>query len=305
MIMPPPREFAQFRRVPVMGGMSALIAHYRDHTFAPHFHDTFVIGVFDAGESLVRCEQECHRLGPDDVLIIDPGAIHSAGPGARDGRTYRGIYPSAEMVREMLSPQPPGPVRFGRVSVRNRSLAHDIRARMIRLWAEESELGAEEELLHITRLLWKHAGGSPRLADVPMPSARELERVRSLMDAHSSTTLSLRELAAEVGMNRFQLIRAFARRYGVTPYAYFLDRRVERARRLVATGRQLAAVAAECGFADQSHLTRHFKRIVGVTPGEYAAAVGRPVVSDAARSGPRVNELHGGRIAARSGDPGS
>jgi AraC-like DNA-binding protein len=129
--------------------------------------------------------------------------------------------------------------------------------------------------MRITRLLWKHAGGSPRLTDVPMPSARELERVRALMDAHSSTTLSLRELAAEVGMNRFQLIRAFARRYGVTPYAYFLDRRVERARRLVGTGRQLAAVAAECGFADQSHLTRHFKRIVGVTPGEYAAAVRR------------------------------
>jgi len=268
-----------------MGGMSALIAHYRDHTFAPHFHDTFVIGVFDAGASVVRCERECHAFGPEDVLVIDPGAIHSAGPSSAYGRTYRGIYPSAEMVREMLSPQTPGALTFGRVAVRDASLANDIRARMIRLWTEESELGAEEELLQIARLLWKHARGSHRLADVPMPSARELERVRSLMDAQSSTTLSLRELAAEVGMNRFQLIRAFARRYGVTPYAYFLDRRVERARQLLARGRQLAAVAAECGFADQSHLTRHFKRIVGVTPGEYAAAVGRPRVSDAARSG--------------------
>jgi AraC-like DNA-binding protein len=74
------------------------------------------------------------------------------------------------------------------------------------------------------------------------------------------------------GLSRFELVRRFGAQIGLTPHAYQTNLRVARARALLAAGIPPAAVAAECGFADQPHLTRTFRRAVGVTPGRYAAA---------------------------------
>jgi len=72
-----------------------------------------------------------------------------------------------------------------------------------------------------------------------------------------------------VGLSRFQALRAFKRHYGMPPHAYQLRVRVGLAQRSLRAGGQPAQVAAEYGFVDQSHLTRHFKRLVGVTPAQY------------------------------------
>lgn len=84
--------------------------------------------------------------------------------------------------------------------------------------------------------------------------------------------LDLVALTEQTGLNRFQLLRTFKQAYGVSPQTYQLCLRVSRARELLKRGLAPSAVAAECGFADQSHLGRHFKRIVGVTPGRYRMA---------------------------------
>jgi AraC-like DNA-binding protein len=82
--------------------------------------------------------------------------------------------------------------------------------------------------------------------------------------------VTLIDLAKEAGLSRYQLIRAFAREFGLTPHAYILQRRIALAQRLIRAGRDLAAVATEAGFCDQSHLTRWFMRQFGVTPRRYA-----------------------------------
>ena len=84
--------------------------------------------------------------------------------------------------------------------------------------------------------------------------------------------LDLHALATKVGLSRFQVLRAFRKRYGLPPHAYQLCVRVARARDLLRAGQAPAEVAAECGFADQSHLGRHFKHMLGVTPAQYARA---------------------------------
>ena len=84
---------------------------------------------------------------------------------------------------------------------------------------------------------------------------------------------TLADLAALAGVSRFQLLRGFARATGVTPHAYLLQRRVRLARQLLIAGRAPAEAAQEAGFADQSHLTRAFRRQFGVTPARYRAAL--------------------------------
>ena len=98
-------------------------------------------------------------------------------------------------------------------------------------------------------------------------------RVRESLQARLTQSPSVVQLAAELGTNRFTLMRDFKRRFATTPHAFLLTLRVERARELLARGSDIAEVALACGFSDQAHLTRCFKRVVGVTPGEYARRV--------------------------------
>jgi AraC-like DNA-binding protein len=95
-------------------------------------------------------------------------------------------------------------------------------------------------------------------------------RARDFLVAHLADDIRLDELARRASANKFVLVRDFRRRFGVTPHAYQVRLRIEKARELIARHVPLAVVASTVGFADQSHLGRHFKRIVGVTPGQYA-----------------------------------
>jgi AraC-like DNA-binding protein len=93
------------------------------------------------------------------------------------------------------------------------------------------------------------------------------------LTAAAGVTPSLDELAAVAGATPFALLRAFQRAYGLPPHAYLVQLRVRRARELLERGVPPAVAAVSAGFCDQSHLSRHFRRIVGATPGLYQRAV--------------------------------
>jgi len=85
-----------------------------------------------------------------------------------------------------------------------------------------------------------------------------------------SERLTLDRLAEAAGVSRYAVLRAFRRDVGIPPYAFVTQVRVDHAKRLLREGVAVSAVSQRVGFADQSHLTRHFKRLMGVTPGAYA-----------------------------------
>jgi AraC-like DNA-binding protein len=85
--------------------------------------------------------------------------------------------------------------------------------------------------------------------------------------------LTLQALGDAVGLNRFAVLRGFRRAVGISPHAFLIQVRVERAKQMLAAGIGIATVSQRVGFADQSHLNRHFKRLVGVTPAVYARGV--------------------------------
>jgi AraC-like DNA-binding protein len=94
--------------------------------------------------------------------------------------------------------------------------------------------------------------------------------VKSYLADHLTDDVSLEQLAQISGFSPFHLIRVFRNATGLAPYEYLTNLRVERAKQLLVEQRSIAQVAASLGFYDQSHLHRHFKRIVGVTPGAYS-----------------------------------
>lgn len=116
------------------------------------------------------------------------------------------------------------------------------------------------------------------LEDPSVPSSRRCsdwrvaERLRDYLHDTPTTATDLTELATQFRMSRFRMLRAFKRRFGVPPYLYQLQLRLGLAQKALRDGMSLAKVATDYGFFDQSHLTRHFKRQLGVTPAKYASA---------------------------------
>jgi AraC-like DNA-binding protein len=102
----------------------------------------------------------------------------------------------------------------------------------------------------------------------PVSLAREYLRHR----LHETVTLD--DLGNVSGLSRFHLLRSFAAKVGLPPHAYQVRLRIERAMTLLRSGLSPSAVAGLVGFADQSHLTRHFRRLMHVTPAQYARATG-------------------------------
>jgi AraC-like DNA-binding protein len=104
----------------------------------------------------------------------------------------------------------------------------------------------------------------------PNADSRAAERIRDCLREDPSVTIDLTTLAREAQMSRFRVLRVFKRRFGLPPHTYQLQLRLGLAQKSLREGLHPAQVAAEYGFVDQSHLTRHFKRLLGVTPAQYA-----------------------------------
>jgi AraC family transcriptional regulator len=104
-------------------------------------------------------------------------------------------------------------------------------------------------------------------------AAWQARRVVEYVEQHLGTKLSTEEVAAAIGLSKSHFSRAFKSTLGISPMAYVAGRRVEHAKhRMMASAETLAEVALDCGFADQSHLNRQFRRVVGVSPGQWRRA---------------------------------
>ncbi len=112
-------------------------------------------------------------------------------------------------------------------------------------------------------------------AVAPSAMSAAVARARAMLDERFTETVALDELASHARLDKFHLCRAFRDQVGLPPHAYVTHRRVSRAQDLLARGIPQAEVAASVGLYDQSQLHRHFKRILGVTPGAFACAATR------------------------------
>jgi AraC-like DNA-binding protein len=108
---------------------------------------------------------------------------------------------------------------------------------------------------------------------------RAIGTVRDFLDANVRNAVASADLEAISGLSRYSVARHFRACLGTSPYRYLILRRLERVRAQVRHGAPLADAAVSCGFADQSHMTRHFKKAYGISPGRWAAISGRSVAA--------------------------
>jgi len=270
-------ESASMTRVHVFEPLELLRARYTRQRFAPHAHDEFVFGMIEAGaaRTLFRGAEDVHSVA--SVITFAPGEVHTGTPAVDGGWSYRMLYPSETLVR-FIAREATGrdfAPTFDTSCVHDPGLAERIRSAHVVLESDADELQKECALVEAVGELVIRHGSAPHRNSAPLArlrSAAALGRVRDLLEAEYARTVTIRELAAEAGLSTFHLIRVFRGMFGLPPYKYLEQIRIQHARRLIRRGFPLTQVVHATGFSDQSHLTRYFKRIVGVTPGSYARA---------------------------------
>ena len=117
-------------------------------------------------------------------------------------------------------------------------------------------------------LITRHNKKGFRPAEIT-PAGQRLQHIAEMMNSHPETDYSLDELAAMANLSPWYFLRQFRLRYGMPPHAWLIQARLRKARQLLQNGGRPADVSLQCGFTDQSHFTRHFKRAMGVSPGKF------------------------------------
>jgi AraC-like DNA-binding protein len=211
------------------------------------------------------------------VAVINPGEPHTGHAVADIGWTYRMFYLDPAVLQQAASQVAgrPRDIPFFPADV----IWDDELARL--LWQLHSTLETFDppRLEQESRLLWilarvvlRHADDRPALSGIGRED-RSVQQIREFIEDHYTQDISIKQLAQLAFFSPFHLIRVFREATGMPPHAYLTQVRVTRAKQLLAQGRPIAQVALETGFVDQSHLNRYFKRIVGVTPGQYSKSV--------------------------------
>ena len=244
-----------------------------DHAFPRHSHDRFTIGAFGQGNGRIRMCGQNWTAADGAILAIPPDAAHSAEPLKKCGWTYRSLYPSLEVMDAALESSSVD-ARFAQPVIADESLAGAIASIHVDLERSGSTLRNEERLLSLLRsIVDRHAVRSP--ASHPLPSSGPVLSARRYIDENYARAVKLADLSSVCGLSPFHLIRSFSDCIGMTPHSYLIQVRATRARDLLLAGTPISTSAFTCGFSDQSHLTRTFKRIFGVTPGAYVHAAAR------------------------------
>jgi len=241
-----------------------------DHVFPRHSHEQFGIGVITAGAQRSWSGVGWVESATGDVITVNPGEMHDGAPiGAARG--WRMLYLDVALVTSQLANEIDHRPEIACPTMRDPVLGRLFARLFCGATAATAEpLALEEHLLRMLAYLVRQHGSHPQRAALSPPAVR---RARQRLDDAPELSVTLAELAALTGVSRFQLLRGFVREVGITPHAYNLQRRVRLARQLLAAGQLPVDAALASGFADQSHMTRAFRRQFGVTPGRYQAAV--------------------------------
>ncbi|MDT3424867.1 AraC-like DNA-binding protein/mannose-6-phosphate isomerase-like protein (cupin superfamily) [Paenibacillus forsythiae] len=239
--------------------------------FPNHFHDYYVIGFIEQGKRLLHCHHEEYILNSGDVVIFnpyDPHACEQIDGGTLD---YRCINIQPEVMRQYVQ-EIAGvdylPCFTPTVLYRS-ELAASLRELHLMISEGHSDFQKEELLLFLLEQLLREDSD----LSAPGPSrepASEIKRICEYIESHFAESITLDQLSQLAGLSKYHLLRSFTKQKGISPYSYLATIRINHAKKLLEQGMPPIDVALQTSFSDQSHFTNYFKKLIGLTPKQYA-----------------------------------
>jgi AraC-like DNA-binding protein len=254
------------RTAPWCAGLERIEGFFFGHAYDPHRHDTYAIGYTLTGVQCFNYRGARAASTPGDTMVLHPDEAHDGRSGSETGFCYRMIYVEPSLVLAALGghrralPFAPEVVR------RDARLLDVLRTVLDDLDAGIDDLQADGFLAGLSDILCVADGAT---VAKPRQGAHAVRRAAEFLDEAGGRAVSSDELETVSQLDRFTLTRQFRAMLGTSPYRYLTMRRLDNARLLIRFGASLADAAMEAGFADQSHMTRQFKRAYGLPPGSW------------------------------------
>ncbi len=237
--------------------------------FPNHFHDYYVIGYIEDGKRDLLCKGNRYLVESGDLTLFNPRDAHTCDQVDGLALDYRCLnipvgtmeHVTKEIFGESFE------LRFRTPVVHSSELAIPLKELHTMILQKEPVFLKEEAfLLFMEQLIVEQGELFPHHQPEKI---QKLQQVRLYLEEHYMQQITLNQLADMAGMSRYHLIREFSREQGLTPYQYLETMRIGEAKKLLERGETTIETALHTGFVDQSHFSKFFKRLIGLTPGQY------------------------------------
>ncbi|URN93387.1 MAG: AraC family transcriptional regulator [Candidatus Pristimantibacillus lignocellulolyticus] len=238
--------------------------------FPTHFHEYYVIGYIEEGQRILICKGEKYIINPGDLLLFNPYDTHSCEQ--IDGKTldYRCINVSSEVMENIMLEMNgiKNLPTFKQNVVIQSELVSTLKELHKKISRDVNDFKKEELFLYFMEVLIQ--AQSSISTKIPVSEAfDEIEKVCNYLEENYTKTITLNHLSDLAGWSKYHLLRSFTKKKGLSPYSYLETIRVNHAKKLLEQGLKPIEVSFVTGFSDQSHLTKLFKRQIGLTPKQY------------------------------------
>ena len=247
--------------------------------YAKHSHETFSVGVVTGGRSQYVNGRRSEQLGAGAVVLMNPGDAHACKPLAELPWSYRMLYLDPAWLAGLQRDSGCAAGRDFRAFTAISSSAPALFDGLNNLYALLSDRRADRLQKHCATIayfatLQSMLNPAPGVngdtnRDANRDANHRLARAAEFINDNYTHALQLDDICAAADLSPSYLIRAFGKRFGMTPHAYLMNRRIQFSRAQLRRGHMIADVALQAGFADQAHFQRVFKRFTASTPGQY------------------------------------
>ena len=244
-----------------------LEASFTNKTFAPHFHDEYSIALITSGTHNFTCNKNEFYAKPGDIRLINPGDIHVCKSKTWGYITFTPDSNFVEAFSESCQKELHN-ITFANPVINNHKLTKlfiDLNSAN-KEW--QDELMAEnilEEL--VVNLISSYSNNQIKSKEISY-SRKKLVQAVEYMRENFYENLKLENLAQISGLSKYHFLRKFKEEFSMTPHAYLLQIRIQNAKNMLLNHQSLTNIALSCGFSDQSHFTRVFNKIYGMSPGK-------------------------------------
>ena len=249
-------------------GITVLTASFSNFQYVKHCHEEYAIGVTLRGIQQYNMNGSLQSSHPGGIMLFNPEQVHDGMSQEETGVDYVMVYIGTKLFSELTGRKEYD--RFSSPVVYNPRLRRDVQHLVDAIFHKEEDALCSELLLTFAdNFSQTQKDKVCGISNALISRAKEMIYYNLDLDK----ILKLDDVCSEMNMSKYQLIRMFEANTGISPYQFYLNCKIEKAKRLIEIHKDIYLAVAKCGFVDLSHMNRHFKSRYGITAFDYMSNI--------------------------------